>query len=59
MLLKLAGLVKRGELWTYRRVVPPQLRSIVGRVRYPIVEHRRDEGPVDRTSALSRPALPA
>lgn len=30
MVLKLAGLVKRGEMWIYRRTVPPKLRSIVG-----------------------------
>lgn len=30
MVLKLAGLVKRGDVWIYRKVVPPQLRSIIG-----------------------------
>jgi len=30
MVLKLAGLVKRGDVWTYRKVVPPKLWSIVG-----------------------------
>src|SRR5688572_11862705 len=30
MVLKLAGLVKRGDVWVYRKVVPPQLRSLIG-----------------------------
>jgi CheY-like chemotaxis protein len=30
MVLRLPGLVKRGDVWIYRRIVPPKLRSIVG-----------------------------
>lgn len=30
MVLKLAGLVKRGGVWTYRKRVPSKLRSLVG-----------------------------
>jgi integrase len=30
MVLKLAGLVKRGGVWTYRKRVPPKLRSVIG-----------------------------
>jgi integrase len=30
MVLKLAGLVKRGGVWTYRKRVPPKLRPVVG-----------------------------
>jgi hypothetical protein len=30
MFLRLPGLVKRGEVWIYRRAVPPRLRSVVG-----------------------------
>ena len=30
MVLKLAGLVKRGAVWIYGRAVPPKLRAVVG-----------------------------
>jgi hypothetical protein len=30
MLVRMTGLVKRGGVWIYRRMVPPRLRSIIG-----------------------------
>src|SRR5439155_22220029 len=30
MLFRMNGLVKRGGVWQYRRMVPPRLRSIIG-----------------------------